>query len=85
MEAFFPGIDLSCVPMALTSVLEGAIPMGKIHHGNRVLPLYQLCLCSNLTQYLSLSFKMYLLRTEWTGINGKEYGYNQKKPKSPLL
>jgi hypothetical protein len=29
--AFFPGIDLSFAPMALTSVLEGAIPMGKIH------------------------------------------------------
>jgi hypothetical protein len=31
MEAFFPEIDLSCAPMALTSVQEGAILMGKIN------------------------------------------------------
>jgi hypothetical protein len=39
MEAFFPGIDLSCVPMALTSVLEGAIPMGKIRFMGTKAPL----------------------------------------------
>jgi hypothetical protein len=31
MEAFFHGIDLSCAPMALTSVLEDAILMGKTY------------------------------------------------------
>jgi hypothetical protein len=67
--------------MALTSVLEVAILMGTIL-GNSLLSAFICTTCAKLaptiiSHNLSPSFG-----TEWTGINGKEYGYHQKAPRS---